>query len=187
MPSFLFSASAPLLKSQRAKRSAGPSLWSGNSEGMRRAGNAGKRAGSGSIPPGEDRAGEGCAVTARGAEQGTAGTRRARPGWAHPPPGSHLSRGSFSGAAASPPQQPQQPSDRSQARSPIGAAGEPGRAGQGRPHGQPLPPPQRGRPGLRSAPAALPGPAPPCPVLPGPALPRPARPRRSCSLLLHPP
>lgn len=40
--------------------------------------------------------------------------------------GTHLSSGSFSGAAASPPQQPQQPpSERSQAPSPMGSSREP--------------------------------------------------------------
>lgn len=51
------------------------------------------------------------------------------------PGGSHLSRGSFSGGAVSPRQQPQQsPSERSQVPSPIGAAdSRAGRAGPGPP------------------------------------------------------
>lgn len=53
--------------------------------------------------------------------------------------GTHLSSGSFSGAAASPPQQPQQPpSERSQAPSPMGAAA----LGSARPRAPPWLPPQ---------------------------------------------
>lgn len=81
-------------------------------------------------------------------------------GWEGAGGGSHLIRGSFSGAAASPPQQPQQ--ERSQARSPIGAAAS--RAGRGgtrpTPRTRPRHAPQcrRGGSGTESgtAPPALP-------------------------------